>query len=327
MRAIVLNGYGAPHDVLRLTDVDEPLIADDAVLVEVQATSVNSADWHIIRADPALARLQFGLRRPNLRVPGCDFAGIVKAVGKDVTSVGAGDEVFGCSFMQGFGTFAERVSAPEHLVARKPANLTYAEAAAVPLAAMTALQGLRDHGRIEAGQHVLIVGASGGVGTFAVQIAKSLGAVVTAVCSTRNTELVRGLGADNTLDYTTDDFTHDAARYDLVLQVAGAQSASACRRVLTATGTLVQISGDSNHRWIGPVPRVIGGKLLSPFGKRTVTSFTVRPSRTDLEHLTTLIESRAVTPVIDRTFPLSETAAAIDHVHAGHPRGKVVITV
>ena len=235
--------------------------------------------------------------------------------------------MFAGSFMQGFGTFAERVSVPEGLVARKPSNLTFDQAAAVPLAASTALQGLRDHGHIEAGQSVLIVGASGGVGTFAVQIAKAFGAEVTGVCSTTNTDMVRSLGADHVIDYTKADFTDGDQRYDLVLQLAGTHAAMTCRRVLTTNGTLVQISGTSANRWIGPLGRIVTGRLLSPFVSQTITSFTVRPNRLDLEFLGTLIEAGKVTPVIDRIHSLADIHDAIRKVEGGHARGKVVISV
>ena len=327
MRAIICRGYGPPDKVLQLADIDEPAVADDEVLVRVHATCINAADWHVVRAVPSIARFQFGLLKPSFSVPGCDVAGSVEAVGKDVTTLRRGDEVFATSFMHGFGTFAERVSVPESLVARKPPNLTFDQAAAVPLAASTALQGLRDHGHIEAGHAVLIVGASGGVGTFAVQIAKALGAEVTGVCSTRHTEMVRSLGADHVIDYTEADFADGGRRYDLILQAAGTHSAAACRRALTTNGTLVQISGDSSNRWVGPLSRIVAGRLLSPFVTQTLTSFTVRPNRQDLEFIGTLIEAGEVVPVIDQNYPLADIHDAIRHVEAGHTAGKVVVSV
>ena len=327
MRAIICRGYGPPDEVLQLTDVDEPAVADDEVLVRVHAASINVADWHIVRGVPSIARLQFGLRKPRFDVPGCDVAGRVEAVGKDVTTLRSDDEVFASSFMHGFGTFAERVSVSESLVAGKPSNLTFEQAAAVPLAASTALQGLREHGHIEAGQRVLIVGASGGVGTFAVQIAKALGAEVTGVCSTRHTDMVRSLGADHVIDYTKEDFTDGSQRYDLILQAAGAHSAMACRPALTTHGTLVQISGTSDNRWIGPLNRIITGRLLSPFVSQTITSFTVRPNRQDLEFIGALIEAGKVIPVVDRSYSLTDIHDAIRHVEEGHTSGKVVVTV
>ena len=327
MRAIACLGYGPPDDVLQLADVDEPAVADDEVLVRVHATSINAADWHLVRGVPSIARLQLGLRKPSFTVPGCDIAGRVESVGHDVTTLRPGDEVFATSFMHGFGTFAERVSVPERLVTHKPSNLTFEQAAAVPLAASTALQGLRDHGRIAAGQRVLVVGASGGVGTFAVQIAKALGAEVTGVCSPRNTDMVRTLGADHVVDYTKADFSRGGQRYDLILQAAGDHSARACRRALTAGGTLVQISGDSDNRWVGPLGRILTGRLLSPLVSQRITSFTVQPNREDLDLIRALIEAGEVDPVIDRTYPLADIHDAFRHVEDGHTRGKVVVTV
>jgi NADPH:quinone reductase-like Zn-dependent oxidoreductase len=327
MRAIACLGYGPPDDVLQLADVDEPAVADDEVLVRVHATSVNAADWHLVRGVPSIARLQMGLRKPSFTVPGCDIAGRVESVGHDVTTLRPGDDVFATSFMHGFGAFAEQVSIPERLVAHKPSNLTFEQAAAVPLAACTALQGLRDHGRIDAGHRVLIVGASGGVGTFAVQIAKALGAEVTGVCSTRNADMVGALGADHVIDYTEADFTRGGRRYDLILQAAGAHSARACRRALTTSGTLVQISGDSANRWVGPLGRITTGRLLSPLVSQRITSFTVQPNRQDLDLIRSLVEAGTVAPVIDRTYPLTHIHDAIRHVETGHARGKVVVTV
>jgi len=294
-------------------------------VIQVQATSVNAADWHIIRAVPAIARLQFGLRKPMFSVPGWDFAGHVVATGKDVTTLRAGDEVYGSSFMSGFGAFAERVAVREQFVARKPSNLTFEQAAAVPLAASTALQGLRDHGQLESGSKVFIVGASGGVGTFAVQLAKAFGAEVTAVCSTRNVDLVQSLGADHVIDYTNTSVTEGAERYDLILELAGTTRANSYKRLLSPHGTLIQISGDSNNRWLGPMGRIVAGRMLSPFISQTISSFTVNPNRSDLDALTVLIENGKVEPVIDSVYPLADIADAVRHVEAGHTRGKVVV--
>ena len=327
MKAMVCRGYGPPEDVLQLADIEEPAVADDEVLVRVHATSVNPADWHFVRGVPSIARLQFGLRTPSFGVPGCDVAGRIEAVGRDVATLSRDADVFASPFMHGFGTFAELVSVPESLVTRKPTNLTFEQAAAVPLAASTALQGLRDHAHIEAGDSVLIVGASGGVGTFAVQIAKALGAEVTGVCSTRHVDMVFSLGADHVIDYTKADFTDGSRRYDVILQAAGSHSATTCRRALTTDGTLVQISGTSDNRWVGPLNRIVSGRLLSPFVSQTITSFTVRPNRQDLEFIGSLIEAGKVTPVIDRTFPLTDIHDAIRHVEEGHTAGKVVVTV
>jgi NADPH:quinone reductase-like Zn-dependent oxidoreductase len=304
-----------------------PTPKEDKVLVKVHAASVNPADCHLLRGKPYIARLQLGLRKPKDRVLGCDVAGQVEAVGKNLTTLQPGDEVFGSPFMHGFGAFAECVCVSEGLLASKPATLSFEQAAAVPLAASTALQGLRDHGRIEPGHKVLIIGASGGMGTFAVQIAKTLGAEVTGVCSTRNVELVRSLGADHIIDYTREDFTQSGQKYDLIFQLAGTHSPSECRRVLTSKGTLLQISGDSDGRWIGPVDRIIKALVLSPFVSQKMASFTVKPNKEDLQFLRQLIEAGKLTPVIDRTYPLSETPEAIRYLENGRARGKVVITV
>jgi NADPH:quinone reductase-like Zn-dependent oxidoreductase len=326
MKAIVRDKYGPP-DVLELGDIDEPEPGDDQKLLRVRATSINPADWHILGGDPYFARLQLGLRKPKDRVLGCDVAGRVEMVGKNVTMFQPGDEVFGSPFMHGFGAFAEYLSISEDLLAPKPTNLSFEQAAAVPLAGLTALQGLRDHGRIESGQRVLIVGASGGVGTFAVQIAKSFDAEVSGVCSARNAEMVRSLGADRIIDYTKEDFTQSGQKYDLIFQLAGTRSPSECRRALTSKGTLVLSSGESEGRWIGPVDRIVKALLLSPFVSQKMASFTVKPNREDLLFLKRLIEAGTLTPVIDRTYPLEEVPEAIRYLEEGHARGKVVITV
>jgi NADPH:quinone reductase-like Zn-dependent oxidoreductase len=327
MKAMVNMKYGPP-DVLELTEVERPSPKDDEVLLKVHAASVNPADWHLLRGMPYIARLQLGLLKPKERVLGCDVAGQVEALGKNVTMLKPGDEVFGSPFMHGFGAFAEGVCVPEDLLAPKPANLSFEQAAAVPLAASTALQGLRDHGRIEPGHKVLIIGASGGVGTFAVQIAKSFDAEVSGVCSTRNVEMVRSLGADHVIDYTVEDFTRSGhKKYDLIFQLAGTRSPSELRRALTSKGTLVLISGESDGRWIGPVDRIVKAQMLSPFVSQKMASFTVKPNKEDLQFLKELIEAGTLTPVIDRTYSLSETPEAIRYLENGHARGKVVICV
>jgi NADPH:quinone reductase-like Zn-dependent oxidoreductase len=297
------------------------------VLLRVHAASVNPADWHLLRGKPYIARLQLGLRKPKDRVLGCDVAGQVEALGKNVTMLQPGDEVFGSPFMHGFGAFAECVCVSEGLLASKPATLSFEQAAAVPLAASTALQGLRDHERIEPGHKVLIIGASGGVGTFAVQIAKSFDAEVSGVCSTRNVEMVRSLGADFVIDYTQEDFTQSGQKYDLIFQLAGTLSPSECRRALTSKGTLVISSGESEGRWIGPVDRVIKALVLSGFVSQKMTSFTVKANKEDLQFLKQLIEAGTLTPVIDRTYPLSGVPEAIRYLEGGHAQGKVVITI
>jgi NADPH:quinone reductase-like Zn-dependent oxidoreductase len=308
-------------------EVGKPVPEDDEVLVKVYATSVNPADWHLLRGEPYVSRLQLGLRKPKEKVLGCDVAGQIEAVGENVTMFRPGDEVFGSPFMHGFGAFAEWVCVPEDLLEPKPVDLTFEQAAAVPLAASTALQGLRDHGRIEPGQRVLIIGASGGVGTFAVQIANAFDAEVTGVCSTRNVDMVRSLGADRVIDYTREDFTQCGQRYDLVFQLAGTRSPSECRRALTSGGTLVASSGESDGLWIGPLDRIIKALVLSPFVSQKMVSFTVKPNKEDLQFLKQLIEAGKLAPVIGKTYPLAEVPEAIGYLENGHARGKVVITV
>jgi NADPH:quinone reductase-like Zn-dependent oxidoreductase len=326
MKAIVYLRYGSP-DALELTEIEEPIVKDDDVLLEVRAASVNPADWHLLRGKPYIARLQLGLRKPKDKVLGCDVAGRVEAVGKNVTMFQPGDEVFGSPFMHGFGAFAKFISVPQDLLAPKPANLTFEQAASLPLAASTALQGLRDHGRIEPGQKVLIIGASGGVGTFALQIARSFDAEVTGVCSTRNVEIVRSLGAERVIDYTREDFIQDGRHYDLIFQLAGTRSPWECRRALTPGGTLVQISGDSDGHWIGPMDRIVKGLVLSPFVSQKMSSFTVKPNKEDLQTLKQLTEAGDLTPVIDRTYPLAEVPEAIRYLEGGHAPGKVAVTI
>jgi NADPH:quinone reductase-like Zn-dependent oxidoreductase len=326
MKAIVYHQYGSPS-VLGLREAEEPTPRADEVLVKVRAASVNPADWHLLRGEPYVARLQLGLRKPKVRVLGCDVAGQIEAVGETVEMLRAGDDVFGSPFMHGFGVFAEYVCVSEDLLAPKPANLSFEQAAAVPLAASTALQGLRDHGGIAPGQKVLIIGASGGVGNFAVQIARAFDAEVTGVCSNRNVEMVRSLGADHVIDYTREDFTQCGQRYDLIFQLAGTRSPSECRRALAPKGTLLLSSGESEGRWIGPVGRIIKALALSPFVSQKMASFTVKPNKEDLGFLKQLIEAGKLQPVIDRTYPLSETPEAIGYLENGHARGKVVITV
>jgi NADPH:quinone reductase-like Zn-dependent oxidoreductase len=323
VKAIRYQRYGPP-DVLGLDEVDVPAPAGGEVLIRVRAASANPRDWHVMRGMPQVMRLQFGLRAPRDQRLGTDLAGIVEAVGAGVTRWHPGDEVYADIPS---GAFAEHVCAPGDLVAAKPANLTFEEAAAVPLAAVTALQGLRDRGRVEAGQRVLIIGASGGVGTFAVQLAKHLGAHVTGVCSGGNAELVRSLGADEVVDRTRDDVTRSGRTWDLVFQVAGAASPVALRRVLTRRGMLMVGSGESEGRWIGPIDRNLQAVAVSPFVSQRLVPFIARRSTPDLELLAGLIEAGTVRPVIDRTYPLHEVPDAIRYLEEGHARGKVVISV
>ena len=323
MKAIAYEAYGSA-DILEVRDVRKPDVEADQVLVRVRAASANPYDWHFMRGIPYIARTAMGLRKPKYSLLGTDVAGEVEAVGNAVTRFGPGDAVFG---FVGSGGFAEYVSAPEKLLALKPANLSFEQAATVPLTAVTALQGLRDAGEIQSGQKVLIVGASGGVGTFAVQIAKWYGADVTGVCSTRNLEMVRSIGADHMIDYTREDFTRTGQRYDLIFQLAGTTSPFACWRALAPKGRLVLSSGDSPGRIIGPVGRIIKAILISPFIGQTLRPFVAKPSSNDLQFLRQVIEAGRVAPVIDRTYPLSEVADAIRYIETGHARGKVVISV
>jgi NADPH:quinone reductase-like Zn-dependent oxidoreductase len=324
MKAWTYDRYGSP-DILELKEIDLPTGSDDHLLVRILAACVNPYDWRLLRANPSLVRLMKGLRRPRQAViPGADMAGVVESVGKGVTRFRPGDEVYA---EIGAGCFADYVSVQEELVALKPTNLTFEQAAAVPMTAMTALQGLRNVGRLEEGQRVLVNGASGGVGSFAVQLAKALGAAeVTGVCSTRNLELVRSIGADRVIDYTQEDFTQSGQRYDLLLDTVGNYSIRAFRRAVTRKGTFV-IAGGGGGRWLGPVPQLLKGKLLSPFVSQRIVTFVCKPNRDDLELLKELIEAGKVTPVIDRTYPLVEVPDAIRYLEEGHARGKVVITV
>ena len=324
MKALVYDTFGPPGDVLELRDVDKPVVTDDGVLVRVHASSVNPAEWHFVTGTPYLARFAFGLRKPRSGRVGTDFAGTVEAVGKDVTQFEPGDEVFGGKA----GAFAEYVCVPEDgPVVPKPTDVTFEQAAAVPIAGLTALQGLRDKGRLRAGQKVLVNGASGGVGTFAVQIAKALGAEVTGVCSTRNVEMVRSIGADHVVDYTQEDFTLRGLRYDLMLDNIGNRSWSECRRVLADKATLVAIGGPKTNRWLGPLGRLAAMRLASLFTSQTAVFFVAKFNKPDLAALHDLLADGKVTPVIDRTYPLSETPAALMYLGEGHVRGKVVVTV
>jgi NADPH:quinone reductase-like Zn-dependent oxidoreductase len=315
--------YGSP-DVLELREVAVPDVADDRVLVRVRAASLNVEDWHMLTGTPYLARLLVGLRKPKREVLGMDFAGSVESVGSNVKRFQPGDEVFGGAR----GTFAEYVVVhQDRAVVTKPAKVTFEQAAAVPVAAITALQGLRDRGQIQAGSRVLINGASGGVGTFAVQIAKSFGAEVTSVCSTRNVESVRSLGADHVIDYTKEDFTRGDRCYDLLFDVAGNRSWADCKRVLDKTAILVVVGGPKRNRWIGPLGHMVGRRLASLRGGRRAVWFLARITSADLLVLRELLEGGKVSPVIDRQYDLSELREAFRYLGEGHARGKVVITV
>jgi NADPH:quinone reductase-like Zn-dependent oxidoreductase len=323
MKAIVREKYGSP-DVLELKDIDKPVIDDDSMLVRVRAASINAYDWHMLRGSPYLVRMMAGLRRPKTSAMGVDVAGQVEAVGKNVTEYRPGDEVFGSRG----GSLAEYVRGTANsFLVRKPAGLTFEQAAAVPLAATTALQGLRDKGQVKPGQKVLLNGASGGVGTFAVQIAKAFGAHVTAVCSTRNVEQARSLGADEVIDYTKEDFTRNGKRYDVILDVAASGSLSSRRRVLEPNGILVGVGAADGGRMTSIVAGLLETAVLSRVGSQKMPFFLAHNSKEDLIVLTELIEAGKVRPVIDRTYPLSETAEAMRYLETGHARAKVVITV
>ena len=322
MKAVVYTKYGSP-DVLQLKEVEKPTPKDTEVLIRIHAASANAADWHLLRGDPFLLRLGYGLLKPNNTILGADIAGRVEAVGNNVTQFQPGDEVFGDISGCGLGGFAEYVSVPEHAVISKPASMTFEEAAAVPMAAVTALQGLRDKGQIQPGQKVLIHGASGGVGTFAVQIAKAFRAEVTAVCSTRKVDLVRSIGADHVIDYTQEDFTKNGQRYDLMLAANGNRSMFAYKRALAPTGRYVVTGGSMAQLF----QAMLLGPLLSTAGRQNMGTVLARPNQKDLACMKELLEAGKVIPVIDRCYPLSETAEAIRYLEAGHARGKVVITV
>ncbi len=322
MRTIVYDRYSTP-DALELRDVDAPVVGDDDVLIRVHAAAVNPLDWHLLTGTPYLARLQAGLLAPKRHTPGVDVAGRVEAVGTNVTQFQPGDEVFG----GGNGTFAEYVCVSQEVIVLKPPNTTFEQAAAVPIAAFTALQGLRDKGRIRPGHEVLINGASGGVGTFAVQIAKSFGAVVTAVCSTRNVDMVTSIGADKVIDYTAEDFTKGERRYDLIFDTVGNHTVLACRRALTSTGTYVLVGQSKKGRWLGPLPRLFKLLVVSPLGSRRLVGMLAHQRKEDLVILQKLLESGEITPVIDRRYELSDTAQAIQYQGEGHARGKIVITM
>ena len=316
MKAIVQTQYGPP-DVLLLKDVVKPTPKEDEVLIEVQAASVNYSDWVYVRGKPFVARLMgSGLLKPKNMLLGADVAGRVEAVGRNIKQFRPGDEVFGDLSVCGWGGFAEYVSVPENALALKPANLTFEEAAAVPQAAVVALQGLRDEGQIEPGQKVLINGASGGIGTFAVQIAKFFGAEVTGVCSTRNLDVVRSIGADQVIDYTQEDFTKSGQRYDLILDIKAYRSISDYDRVLNPKGIYVLAGGS--------VARILQASMT---GNERMVNFQVRPNQKDLDFMTKLLEAGKVVPVIDRRYPLSDIAEAVRYYGEGHARGKVVITM
>src|SRR5919112_643612 len=323
MKAIVQDEYGSP-DVLELRDIDIPEISDDEVLIHVHAAGVGRDVWHVMTGLPYPIRLAgYGFRAPNNPVIGSDMAGVVEAVGKNVRRVQPRDEVFGI----GKGSYSEYVCAREDKLAHKPVNLTFEQAAVLAIMGSTALQALRDHGRVERGQEVLIIGASGGVGTYAVQIAKAFGANVTGVCSTKKVEMVRSIGADHVIDYTQEDFAEGDRRYDVILDIGGNSSLARLRRALASQGILVIVGGEGGGRWLGGTDRQLRAMILSPFVGQKLGTFVNKENHEDLLVLKELTESGKITPVIDRTYPLSEVPEAMRYLEAGHARGKVVITV
>jgi NADPH:quinone reductase-like Zn-dependent oxidoreductase len=323
MRAIVQDRYGSA-DVMHLARVARPQIAEDEVLVQVRAAGLDRGTWHMMAGQPYLLRvLGFGFRAPKNRVPGLDVAGTVVAVGSAVTRFSTGDQVFGISR----GSFAEYAAVRERKLARKPANLTFDQAAAVPISAGTALQALTDAGKVVRGQRVLIIGASGGVGSYAVQLAKAFEAEVTGVASTAKLDLVRSLGADHVVDYTSQDFADGTHTYDLILDIAGNSSLSRLRRALTPTGTLVIVGGEEGGKWTGGFGRSLRAPILSPFVRQRLTMLASKERASDQERLTTLIEAGKVEPSVDRTYPLDRVAEAMRHLEAGDVRGKIVITI
>lgn len=319
MKAIVYTEYGPPSEVLQYQEVEKPVPADGEVLVKIHAASVNYGDTALVKGDPFLARLWSGLLKPKYTIPGGDIAGEVEAVGSGVTGFRAGDAVYGDIGGAGFGAYAEYASPPENALAPKPANLTFEGAAAAPQAAVVALQGLRNMGRVQPGEKALINGASGGIGTFAVQIAKAFGAEVTGVCSTRNLDAVRALGADHVVDYTQEDFARGAARYDLIFDIVADRPTSDYVQTLNPGGRYVACAFNPTSLFLGP--------LLSMTGDKTIRSLAHKPNRDDLIFMKELFEAGKVMPVIDRRYPLEQTAEAIRHCAEGNPRGKVVITV
>lgn len=322
MQAVVYTQYGTP-DVLRLQTIEKPTPADDEVLVRVHAVSINAADWHLLTADIFLIRLIGGLLRPKHKILGADIAGRVEATGSQVTQFQPGDEVYGDLSSCGWGGMAEYVAVPAHALAAKPAGLTFEQAAAVPLAGLTALQGLRDVGQIERGKKVLIQGASGGVGTFAVQLARWFGAEVTAVCSTSKIEMVRGLGADHVIDYTREDFTRSGQQYDLILGVNGYHPLAAYKRSLSPQGIYVMAGGKPAQMF----EALLLSGWMSRGGGRKLKTLSAKPDPQDLAFMSELLEAGHIVPVVDRCYPLSEAADAMRHLGEGHARGKVVITV
>lgn len=319
---MVQERYGAPSQVLEYRDVERPSPGDGEVLVRVRAAAIAGDDWHLMRGEPYVARLELGLLRPKPRIPGTDVAGIVEACGPGVRGLGPDDEVFGWCH----GAFAEYVCTSADTLVKKPTSLSFAEAAALPTTGLTALQALRDGGGIEPARSVLIIGASGGVGTLAVQIGKGLGAEVTAVCSTRNVELVRSLGATHVIDYTRSDFTRSGRSFDVIVYLAGNRSVSECKRVLAPDGTLVLVGG-SGGRWLGGVARWLTAAAAAPFTRQKLSPFVHSKNHADLETLTDLVKAGTLRPILGARYPFEDVVRAIRHFEAGHGTGKVVLTM
>jgi len=322
MKAIVQDAYGSA-DVLRLDDVEAPEPDAGEVLLRVRAAGVDRGVWHLMVGRPYVARPMFGVRRPRIRVPGMDVAGVVERVGAGVSGFAPGDEVFGI----GTGTFAELAVAPAEKLVRKPEATSFEQAAAVAISGLTALQAVRDVGEVQPGQSVLVIGAAGGVGTYAVQIAKAAGADVTGVCSTAKLDLVRSIGADHVVDYTRDDIVELGARYDVVIDIAGNRTLRALRRVLTPKGTLVIVGGEEGGRWIGGIQRNLWAALWSPFIGQRLRAFISKERGEDIAVLAEMIAAGTVTPVVERTYPLADAADAIRALDDGRVRGKVVVTL
>jgi NADPH:quinone reductase-like Zn-dependent oxidoreductase len=322
MKAIVQTGYGEPSEVLGLKEIEKPAPKQNEVLIKIRAASITFGDLAAVKGEPVIARLSLGLREPKIKTPGKDVAGVVEAVGSGVKQFKPGDEVFGDLSECGWGAYAEYVAVPEDVLVRKPANITFEAAGAVPESAVVALQGLHDKGEIQSGQKVLIYGASGGIGTFAVQIAKSFDTEVTGVCSTRNVEMVRSLGADHVIDYTKEDFTQNGVGYDLILATAGYRSIFDYKRALAPGGHYVATGGE--------MAQIFQPMLLGPLvsnGGRKMTNLAMKPDTKDLTYVKELIEAGKVTPVIDKSYPLSELPEAFRYYAEGHSRGKVVVTI
>lgn len=324
MKAAVRDRFGLPAEVVELREVEKPVPADDEVLVGVRAASINISDWYGVVGRPWVGRVSTGLRKPKEKRLGVDYAGTVEAVGRNVTDFAPGDEVFGGRT----GAYAEYVAArADRAIVKKPGNVTFEDAAAVPVAGVTALQALRDKGGLQHGQKVLVHGASGGVGTCAVPIAKALGAEVTAVCGTKNVELARSLGADRVIDYTREDFARSGERYDLLIDIAGTRSWSACKRVLKPDATVVVVGGPRKNRLLGPIGHVAGMRVGALRSSQDIVFFLAQLTKADMETLRRMLESGQVKPVVTRTFPLSEIGEALRYFGEAHPPGKVVLTV